>query len=288
MFVVAGITGQVGGFVAQTLLDAGLPVRAVVRDAAKGKVWQARGCQVVIADVGDEAALTRAFSGADAVFIMLPSNFAPAEGFPEVRTIAATLSGALKAANPGKVVCLSTVGAQATQPNLLNQLQIAEQVLGALPMPVAFVRAAWFMENSAWDIEPARLAGLIPSYLQPLDKPVPMVSVADVGRVGAQVLQQEWRGVKVVELEGPRRYTPNDIATAFSRILGKYVSMFAVPKNTWAEVFIEQGSTRPEPRIQMLNGFNEGWIEFEGGQGASLKGTVTLEQALARLVANAG
>jgi uncharacterized protein YbjT (DUF2867 family) len=36
MYAVTGITGKVGGKVAQTLLAAGKKVRAVVRDEAKG------------------------------------------------------------------------------------------------------------------------------------------------------------------------------------------------------------------------------------------------------------
>jgi NAD(P)H dehydrogenase (quinone) len=42
------------------------------------------------------------------------------------------------------------------QPNLLNQLGLVEKALGALPTPVCFLRAAWFMENVAWDVAPAR------------------------------------------------------------------------------------------------------------------------------------
>ena len=37
MYAVTGITGKVGGIVARTLLAAGLPVRAVVRDAWQGQ-----------------------------------------------------------------------------------------------------------------------------------------------------------------------------------------------------------------------------------------------------------
>ena len=36
MYAITGITGKVGGALAATLLAAGLPVRAVVRDATKG------------------------------------------------------------------------------------------------------------------------------------------------------------------------------------------------------------------------------------------------------------
>jgi hypothetical protein len=36
--------------------------------------------------------------------------------------------------------------------------------------------------------------------------------------------------------------------------------------------------------MQMLDGFNEGWIEFEGGRQGSRKGTVSLDQAIAALL----
>jgi len=39
MYAVTGITGKVGGAVARTLLSAGQQLRAVVRDAKKGKSW---------------------------------------------------------------------------------------------------------------------------------------------------------------------------------------------------------------------------------------------------------
>jgi hypothetical protein len=79
---------------------------------------------------------------------------------------------------------LSTIGAQASQPNLLTQHTTIEQALSDLPMPIIFLRPAWFMENYRWDAIPAREHGVIPSFLQPLDKPVPMVATADIGKLG--------------------------------------------------------------------------------------------------------
>jgi uncharacterized protein YbjT (DUF2867 family) len=284
MYAITGITGQVGGAVARALLAEDRPVRAVVRDAGKGALWQQRGCEVAVADVNDTRALAAAFAGTEGVFVLIPPLFDPKPGFPEVRVIVAALRSALEAARPARVVCLSTIGAQATRPNLLNQLAIMEQTLGDLQMPIAFLRAAWFIENSAWDVAPARDAGVIPSFLQPLDRPVPMVATADIGRVGAELLQQSWSGQRVVELEGPRRVTPNDVAAAFSKILARPVRMEAVPRNTWATLFESQGMKNPTPRIQMLDGFNEGWIEFESGEEGSTKGTVELETVLEGLV----
>jgi transposase-like protein len=74
---------------------------------------------------------------------------------------------AIESARPKKVVCLSTIGAQATQPNLLSQLTFLEQALSTVSIPVTFLRPAWFMENFAWDISSARASGVIASFLQP-------------------------------------------------------------------------------------------------------------------------
>jgi NAD(P)H dehydrogenase (quinone) len=82
MYAITGITGQVGGAVARCLLAATQGVRAVVRDADKGRDWAARGCEVAHAEITDVAALTAAFTGAEGVFVLLPSNFAPTPGFP--------------------------------------------------------------------------------------------------------------------------------------------------------------------------------------------------------------
>jgi uncharacterized protein YbjT (DUF2867 family) len=56
------------------------------------------------------------------------------------------------------------------------------------------------MENAAWDLASARDTGVIPSFLQPLERRIPMVATADVGRVAAELLQERWQGHRVVEL----------------------------------------------------------------------------------------
>jgi NAD(P)H dehydrogenase (quinone) len=284
MFAVTGITGNVGGEVARTLLASNKKVRAVVRDRDKGAGWAERGCELAIADIINAQTLAAAFHGAEGVFVMVPSSFDPAPGFPEAQAIAATLRSALESARPGRVVYLSTIGAQSTRTNLLSQHTIIEQALGDISVPIAFLRPGWFMENSSWDVPAARDHGIIQSFLQPLDKPVPMVATADIGRVAAELLQEAWSGRRVVELEGPGRITPNQIAATFAHLLGRTVKAEAVPRDTWEALFRTQGMTNPLPRIRMLDGFNEGWIEFEGGESGSRKGHVTIDTVLNSLL----
>ena len=157
-------------------------------------------------------ALTAAFAGTNGVFLMTPPNYDPEPGFPDTRANAHAIETAIAAARPGRVVFLSTVGAQVAEPNLLNNSKLTEEMLRAAPVSVAFLRAAWFMENAAWDVEAAR-SGVVPSFLQPLDHAIPMVATVDIGRTAAALLRESWSGVRVIEPRGPaplfgRRYWP--------------------------------------------------------------------------------
>jgi uncharacterized protein YbjT (DUF2867 family) len=287
MFAITGITGQVGGVVARTLLARGQHVRAVVRDPRRAEAWAARGAEIAVADIGDPAALARALAGAEGAFLLVPPLFDPSPGFPEAQAIAASLRSALEQARPGRTVYLSTIGAQAVQTNLLTQHTLAESALRSLPLSITFLRPGWFIENCAWDVAPARESGVIPSFLQPLDKPVPMVATDDIGRLAAELLLEPQTGSRVVELEGPQRITPNQIASTFTDLLGRPVRMEVVPHDSWESIFRSQGMKNPLPRIQMLDGFNEGWIEFEAGPSGSRKGTISLRTALQSLVERA-
>jgi uncharacterized protein YbjT (DUF2867 family) len=288
MFAVTGATGKVGGAVVRTLLARGQSVRIIVRDVRKAETWSARGCEIAIADSRDSAALAETFAGVEGAFVMLPPIFDPAPGFPEASEMIAALRSSLLKAKPAKIVVLSTIGAAAPQPNLLNQLGLLENGLGDLPMPATFLRAAWFMENVAADVAAARKTGVVASYLQPLEKPFPMVATQDVGRAAAELLLENWSGNQVVELEGPRRLSPGDLAEALAKALGGPVRAKAVARERWQSLFYEQEMQHPVPRMQMLDGFNAGWIEFDQHGVPPRKGTVTIDQAIAALVGKEG
>jgi uncharacterized protein YbjT (DUF2867 family) len=186
------------------------------------------------------------------------------------------------------VVCLSTIGAQAKERNLLTQLHMLEQGLSTLPIPITFLRPGWFMENFAWDVAPARENGVLPSFLRPLDKRFPMVATQDVGNTAAELLVEDCKGHRVVELEGPTRGTPNEVAATFAKLLGRDVHPEIVPRETWESQFRAQGMKNPMPRVQMLDGFNEGWIDFEQDAAHVRKGNTALETVLRSLVQRSG
>jgi NAD(P)H dehydrogenase (quinone) len=284
MFAITGITGQVGGAAARSLLEAGQRVRAVVRDKSKGETWSQRGCELAVADTYDATALTEAFKGAAGVFVMMPPVFDPKVGFPEAHEFSKAIKAAIEAGRPGKVVYLSTIGADAKETNLLTQHTMIENAFRELHTPITFLRAAWFMENASWDVAHAQHDGLLNSFLQPLDRAVPMVSTDDIGKLAAELLRETWSGSRVIELEGPARYTPNDLAKAFSLALNRPVRPQVVPRESWEVLFRAQGVQNPMPRVRMLDGFNEGWIEFEHGVAGSRKGATELQTVITGLV----
>lgn len=287
MYAITGITGKVGGILARALLAQGHRVRAVLREAAKAGEWKDLGCEIAQAEMTDAAALATAFHGATGVFILPPSEFDPKPGYPEAATVIEAVRFALADARPAKTVCLSTIGADAPHENLLSQRTMIEQSLSTIGIPVTFLRPAWFMENAIWDIPSARDQGSIFSFLAPADKPFPMIATTDVGQLAARLLLEDWSGLRIVDLEGPARVSPNDIASAFAKALGHPVKVEIVARDSWEELFVGQGAANPLPRIRMLEGFNESWIEFRDSGRWAVKGETTIDSVIAQLVAAA-
>lgn len=288
MYTVMGITGQVGGAVAENLLANGEHVRAVLRDASKAARWKERGAEIAIADFDDSAALEQAFRGVEGVFVMTPPNYAPEPGLPEVRSKIAVIRKALEAARPGKAVYLSSVGGEkASGLGLITGSHLLEE-LSSLPIPGAFLRAGWFMENAQWDVASAR-EGTLHSYLQPLERAFPLVAAADIGRAAAEVLRQKWEGPRFIEVGAPKRYSPNDLAEAFAKVLGHAVKPVVIPREKWVETFVAQGTPadRTSYRVEMLDGFNSGWIDFGAPGAEHITGTVELQDVIAALAAKA-
>src|ERR1700683_5731693 len=71
-YVVLGASGNTGSIVADFLLSKGEKVRVVGRDAGRLQRFVDKGAEAFIAELSDAAALTKAFSGARAAYLLLP------------------------------------------------------------------------------------------------------------------------------------------------------------------------------------------------------------------------
>lgn len=288
MFTILGITGNVGGATAQALLAAGKKVRGIVRDKSKAAYLAKQGVELVTGDISDVESLVKAMQGCEGVFVMNPPNFAPAPGFPEARASLSNIHAALAKAAQPRAVYLSSIGAQHDHGlGLITQSHMLEEIMGKLPMANAFIRAAWFLENYQWDVASARESGQLDAYLEPVTKEFPMVATRDIGELAAKTLLESWQGNRVLELEGPKRYSPIDAAKAFSKILGREVNVRPIPRSQWQEKFVAQGTPadRTGARIEMVEAFNSGWIDFENDDAEHFMGKLTIEQVITSLIA---
>ncbi len=291
MFVVAGATGNTGGAVARSLLERRFPVRAIVRERDKGGDWEGRGAEICVADLADAASLSSAFTGAQAAYVLNPPAYASDDLFARAEAIAAAVETAAVRSGLPRLVVLSSIGAhrKSGTGNILTN-RLFEERLSKLGDRVVFLRPAYFLENWGWVAGAASRDGVLPSFLAPLDRRIPMVSTADIGRAAADLLTGQGARGRILELAGPAPCSPADVAEAFGRALGRSVLPVAVPEADWPASLAGSGfsSRTIEAWVELFRAFNSGWIAFEGGERASLRGRTPLEEAVGALLGRSG
>ncbi|CAA9555075.1 MAG: hypothetical protein AVDCRST_MAG86-143 [uncultured Truepera sp.] len=282
MFFVSGITGKVGGAAAQRLLDEGYTLRALVRDSQKAAAWSRQGVEVRQGDLTDADAVAAALEGVEGAFVMQPTPVAVSPDFPEAKALNASLLEALRR-SPPRLVVLSSVGSeQSSGLGNITQTHLLEEALGDLPFPIAFVRAGAFLENNLHALERAAATGWFDSFLQPADRPFPMIATTDIGHEVARLLIAGWSGKKIVELGSP--VSPNDLARAMGETLGREVKARPIPREAWTATLTGMGL--PGDKIgnwaEMQDGFNSGWIDFGVPGTQPVAGTLTPAEVFAQ------
>lgn len=237
MHVVLGATGHVGSAVARTLLDRGEPVTVVTRRPDKAREWERRGAGAAVLDVGDAHALRDVLPRGGRLFALNPVIDPEAE---EIRTGDA-IAAAVDGAGLERVVAQSTYGARPGERiGDLGTLHHFEQALGATSTPVVCSRGAYFLSN--WDgvVDQVRGEGRLPTMFDP-HTPMPMVAPTDLGVVAADLLTTPEAASGVRHVEGPRRYSPQDVAGAFAEALGRPVEVVVTPPSEWVSTFRHLG-----------------------------------------------
>lgn len=283
MYVVTGATGQTGSVVARALLEKNLPVRVILRSEEKGKVWKDAGAEIAGADVRDAEALCRALNGAKVLYLMNPPHEQSEDMFVETEKVIKAFQTAIENSELEKLVVLSSVGAHlpsGTGAIVTNHL--IEQAFKDSTIPTTFLRAAYFMENWNSVLDTAKSEGVLPSFLQPLEKKIPHISTEDIGRIAANAMLEDSEGVQIKELTGAS-YSPNDVAAAFSKVLGKPVAAIAVPENEWMEIFQTFASPRnAEAYYEMTRAVNADGVIYETEN--QIYGRTTIEDYAAKML----
>lgn len=164
-----------------------------------------------------------------------------------------------------------------------------ESRLAPLASRLTLLRSAEHMQNWARMMPVALQKGVLPSLHHPLSKAFPTVSAFDVGSIAADLLRDgapRSDRPRVVSIEGPERVTVLDAARALSRISGKDVTAFELPRGEWAATMLAAGMSENHAQliIDLYDAHNAGKIDVEAGTGERLFGTTTLPEVIASLL----
>jgi uncharacterized protein YbjT (DUF2867 family) len=219
MHVILGASGNTGSIIASSLLSEGKKVRVVGRDAGRLQRFVRQGAEAFTATVSDAAALSKAFSGARAAYLMLP----PAKSREDQERDSDGIAKAVKESGLRYAVHLSSYGAQVPEgTGPVAGLHSSEQKLNAISgLNVLHLRAAYFMENNLVAIGMIHGMGVFGNALLP-DLKLPMASTSDVGDYAAQsLLHLDFSGKQTRELLGERDLSMTEAAAVIARGIGK-------------------------------------------------------------------
>jgi len=289
---VMGASGNIGSKITEHLLAAGHTVRAIGRSAAKLAGAKARGAELVIGDAADADFLTRAFTGADGVFTMQPSNQAAADLLAEqdrdgeAIVVAATRSGV------PHLVALSSVGgevAAGTGP-IAGLHQQEERLKRLTGTNVLVLRPGYFFENFIHALPLVRHQGINGGGAAGATT-IPMIATKDIAAFAANALAaRDWTGAKVQELLGPRDVSFAEATRILGEAIGKPdLAYVQFPYADYSAALQQAGLSKTVADLyaEMDKALDDGLVRSLEGRSAANTTPTTLEQFARDVIAPA-
>jgi uncharacterized protein YbjT (DUF2867 family) len=279
MYVILGASGNTGSIVADFLLSKGKKVRVVGRDARRLQRFVRQGAEAFTGDVSDAAALTKAFSGARAAYLMLPPITSREDQERESDAIAqAVTESGLRYA-----VHLSSYGAhvpEGTEP--VTRLHSSEQKLNTIGgLHVLHLRAAYFMENNLAAIGMIQGMGILGHALRP-DLRLPIIATRDVGDYAAQrLLDLDFSGKQTRELLGERDLSMTEATAVIARGIGKPDLRYEQFPYDQVQQVLEQMGMPPKKAavyIEMFEAINAGVLAAQEQRSSENSTTTSFEE----------
>jgi uncharacterized protein YbjT (DUF2867 family) len=223
MYVITGATSRTGSIVANYLIEKGQPVRVLGRNAERLTMFADKGADVFVVEPADQVALTEAFTGAKAVYVMLQPNYiATSNDFRAFQDrVMDAIMPALEKAKVKYVVSLSSWGAdkpEGTGP-VAGLHQLEQRLNRIAGLNVLHIRPGYFMENTLSQVDNILARNTAAGPFSPNVK-FPFIATRDVGlAAGEALLKLDFQGKQSRELHGNQDLTMLEVAT----IIGKAI-----------------------------------------------------------------
>lgn len=221
-YVITGSLGHISKPLTQQLVAAGHAVTVISSNSERTTEIEALGAKAAIGSVEDLAFLTKTFTGADAVYTMVPPNWTASDWKKHIAKIGSNYAEAIKAAGVKKVVNLSSMGAHLAEGcGPVSGLYFAEQALNNLEgVDVKHLRPAYFYNNLLSNIGMIKHMGIIGGNFGENTK-MAMVATPDIAAVaGEELLSLAFTGKSYRYIVGDEK-TTSEIAATLGKAIGK-------------------------------------------------------------------
>jgi uncharacterized protein YbjT (DUF2867 family) len=223
MYAITGATGHTGNIVANRLLAEGQQVRAIGRNKERLQSLIDAGAEPFVCDLADAGALTNAFAGAKAAYVMLPPDMSSNNYRALQDRITDSVASALAAGRVQYAVTLSSVGADKADKTgpVVGLHKLEERLNGTKGLNVLHLRAGYFMENTLAQAGIIHAMGKAAGPVRPTLK-IGMIASRDIGQaVADSLLRLDFTGQQSRELLGQRDLSMSDVARVIGQAIGK-------------------------------------------------------------------
>ena len=222
MYVITGATGNTGKIIASTLLESGKEVRIIARNIEKAKELTDKGAVLFQGTTDDVALLKKAFTGATAVYAMLPMNMQAADYTSYQMQHANAIAEAMKACKVKYVIALSSQGAHLENGSgVILGLHKMEQLFNKIEeLNTLHLRPCYFMENTLGMVGMIKELGIMGSPIKG-NLSFPMIATKDIANYAAKrLLALDFDGNDYQDLLGARNISYEEIAKVYGVAIG--------------------------------------------------------------------
>jgi uncharacterized protein YbjT (DUF2867 family) len=292
MYVITGATGHTGKAATEKLLATGAKVRVIGRDAKRLEQFSRQGAEAVVADMTDASALERAFSGARAVYAVMPPNVSAADVRAHQEQVTDSLTAAIRNNGIAYAVALSSTGADKTYGTgpVLGVHGLEKKLEAIDGLNALSLRCGYFMENLLPQVGIIQSMGFMAGPVR-ADVPLPMIATSDIGAAAAESLAKlDFVGMQTRELLGARHVTYTEAAKIIGTAIGKPDLIYRqVPASVLKPAMMQMGmsSNMVDLLLEMSDALNTGHMKSQELRSARNTTATTLETFVAEVFAPA-
>lgn len=251
--LVTGATGNTCSILIPALLSAGHQVRAFVRNEEKAQSLKDAGAEIYVGDLDQADTIDAALEGIDKVYLCTWNG-------PTAATQGKNIIEAIKKAGTNPLVVRhSAFGADSSE--LIQQINEVDKALKESGIPYTIIKPTFFMQNLVMASPTIQSDGNF--YWDWADGKAGMIDIRDIVDSAMGALAGKAEQGKEYILTGSQSISMSDVATSFTRVLGKQVNYVAVPHEASKESMIGMGFPEfiVDGYVELSKGFSKGFAD---------------------------